>query len=127
MGESSQMINCFFLLPHPLHQLHPQRCVVDLRMLDNLDNTSDFWIPLLVLLAVRFHLAKSLLEGLARCRCVSVLKIFIMTQDDARLCRGLEIQVRPLEISFPFEKTTSIHHFFKMFGRQDKKNNIKIN
>ena len=52
-------------IPPPLHQLHPQRCPIKPRVLDDLDRARNPGVAVLVRLAVRLHLLQRLPQRLA--------------------------------------------------------------
>ena len=83
--------------PHP--QLHPQRCAVEPRVLDDLDGPRDLRVALGVRLAVGLHLAQRGPERLPGGGRVPVLQVLVVAQHEARGVHGeLEREVGPLEV-----------------------------
>lgn len=69
--------------PPPLHQLHPQRCPIKPRVLDDLDRARNPGVAVLVRLAVRLHLLQRLPQRLAGRGGVAVLEVLVVAEDEA--------------------------------------------
>ena len=85
------------LLP-PVHELNPQRRVVESRMLNDLDNPRYLGVPTRMRLAVPLHVQQRGLQRLVGLGCVAILQLRVMAQDEARRIDWKdEVEIRPLE------------------------------